>query len=166
MDLGAVEFGLDQEFVSNCSLSELDVKRISATARAESRNREKFYPPISTFRWWARRTVAVVEGVLEAYVKSRGQQKILVCDPFAGGGAVGLAAVIGGHKAYLQDINAWATSGLRLTPPVFAVAQAAKSSTSTRTEIIEPDPEDLDILFLAKRDMMTPPGDSFIYRIR
>lgn len=92
-------------------LRHLDTTSISEEAQRESRRREAYVPPVSTYRWWARRTVAVAGGVLDAIGRDHPGQ-ILICDPFAGGGTVGLAAALRGHKVYLQDANPWATRGL------------------------------------------------------
>ena len=38
--------------------------------------------------------------------------RLLIADPFAGGGTIPLAAAIRGHAVYAQDLNPWAASGL------------------------------------------------------
>jgi adenine-specific DNA methylase len=38
--------------------------------------------------------------------------RLVVADPFAGGGTLALAAALRGHRVYAQDINPWATLGL------------------------------------------------------
>jgi len=92
-------------------LRKLDTTDISARARGEARNREVHLPPVSTYRWWARRTEAVNGAIIEAVnVDQPGQ--LVVSDPFAGGGVIPLAAVMRGHCVYAQDLNPWAASGL------------------------------------------------------
>jgi putative DNA methylase len=93
-------------------LKGIDVDAVSERARIESRNREVHLPPISAFRWWARRTQAVNGAVLDAFGAMYGPRKLVV-DPFAGGGTIGLAVISRGHRAYVQDINPWAATGLR-----------------------------------------------------
>lgn len=94
-------------------LRHLDPQALSEEARRESRRREAHIPPVSSYRWWARRTVAIAGGVLDAISRDYPGQ-LVVCDPFAGGGTVGLAATMRGHSAYLQDVNPWATQGLSI----------------------------------------------------
>lgn len=92
-------------------LRRLDPDAISRRARKESRNREIHLPPVSTFRWWARRTGAVNYALVEAVEADR-ETPMLVADPFAGGGVIPLAAVTRGHQVYAQDLNPWAARGL------------------------------------------------------
>ena len=89
----------------------LDTTAVSRVAAKEVYARERTLPPISTFRWWARRTAAVTGGVLDAYARVR-PGDALVCDPFAGGGTVALESVRRGHRVHAQDIDPWATLGI------------------------------------------------------
>lgn len=93
-------------------LQRLDPAAISDAARKESRRRDAYLPPISTFRWWARRTEAVNGGILDAYVEDD-SSRLTVVDPFAGGGTIALAAAARNHQVLAQDINPWATLGLK-----------------------------------------------------
>ena len=95
-------------------LRHIDPHAVSRSARAETRNREVFLPPVSVFRWWARRTESVNGTVIDAFSAERGasDQQLLVVDPFAGGGVIPLAAILRGHNVYAQDINPWAAIGL------------------------------------------------------
>ena len=94
-------------------LRHIDAGAVSRAARAETRNREVYLPPVSVFRWWARRTEAVNGAVIDAVTAERGSDEpLLVVDPFAGGGVIPLAALIRGHRVYAQDINPWAAAGL------------------------------------------------------
>ncbi|MEU8419330.1 hypothetical protein AB0C15_00445 [Micromonospora sp. NPDC048835] len=92
-------------------LGGLDYLKVSAEARAESRNRELHLPPVSTYRWWARRTSAVNGAVIDAF-NAMMPGRLLVADMFAGGGVIPLAAVARGHQVYAQDLNPWPAAGL------------------------------------------------------
>jgi putative DNA methylase len=88
-----------------------DAAAASARAQVEVKRREAHLPPVSTYRWWARRTEAVFGGVLDAAATNR-PGRLVIADPFAGGGVISLAAALRGHQVYAQDINPWATRGL------------------------------------------------------
>ena len=92
-------------------LRHLDADAVSAAAKAESRNREVHLPPISTFRWWARRTESVNGAIIDAFSRDR-PDRLTIVDPFAGGGTIPLAAAIRGHRVYAQDLNPWAAAGM------------------------------------------------------
>src|ERR1035437_4962580 len=93
-------------------LRHLNAPEVSSGARQESRNREVFLPPVSVYRWWARRTQAVNRAVIEAFEKDLPGERFLVVDPFSGGGVIPLTAVQMGHRTYAQDLNPWAAHGL------------------------------------------------------
>lgn len=94
-------------------LRHLDADEISARAKIETRNREVHVPPISAYRWWARRTETINGAILDAVVRDADPKtRLLVVDPFAGGGVIPIAAVIRRHRAYAQDLNPWAARGL------------------------------------------------------
>lgn len=89
----------------------LDSEKVGAAAKAESRNREVHIPPVSTYRWWARRTNAVNGAIIDAFqIDFPG--RLLIADIFAGGGVIPLSAVIRGHQVYAQDLNPWSAAGL------------------------------------------------------
>jgi len=90
-------------------LRQVDWKQVDRHTRQQVRNREVHCPPISLFRWWARRPHALIRALLEAANLSRGQ---LVSDPFSGGGTVAIEAALSGAIVYAQDLNPWATWGL------------------------------------------------------
>lgn len=92
-------------------LRHLDTATVDAKARRETRNREVHLPPITAYRWWARRTEAINGAILDAFALDR-PGRLLVCDPFAGGGVIPLAARLRGHQVYAQDLNPWAAAGL------------------------------------------------------
>lgn len=93
------------------ALRHLDAEVVSSRVRREVRNREVHLPPISTYRWWARRTEAVNGAIIEA-VEADKPGRMVVSDPFSGGGVIPLAAIMRGHAVYAQDLNPWAASGL------------------------------------------------------
>ncbi len=84
---------------------------VSAAARAETRNREVHLPPVTAYRWWARRTESINGAILDALALDR-PGRLLVVDPFVGGSVIPLASVMRGHRTYAQDLNPWAVSGL------------------------------------------------------
>lgn len=92
-------------------LRHIDAEEVSARVRREVRNREIHLPPVSTYRWWARRTESVNGTIIDA-VSSDMPGRLVVSDPFAGGGIIPLAAVMRGHSVYAQDLNPWAANGL------------------------------------------------------
>jgi putative DNA methylase len=108
-------------------LRHLDPVAVSEAAKRESRNREVYLPPVSVYRWWARRTVAVNGSLVAAFLKDHPGRHV-VMDPFAGGGVIPLAALSHGQRLYAQDVNPWATLGLQtlLTlPDPGEIAEAA-----------------------------------------
>lgn len=111
-----------------CSvLRHLDVASINAAARLESRARQHYLPPITTYRWWARRTQAVTGALIDA-ANTDNPGRLLVADPFAGGGVIALSALLRGHRVYAQDINGWAAQSLATMlalPPADRLVAAA-----------------------------------------
>jgi len=92
-------------------LRHLDVEALNDAVRSEVRARQHHLPPVSVYRWWARRTESVTGAVIDAVgVDSPG--RLLIADPFAGGGVIALAGVLRGHRVYAQDVNPWAARGL------------------------------------------------------
>lgn len=92
-------------------LRHFNAEEVTVRVRREVRNREVHLPPVSTYRWWARRTEAVNGSIIDAVSVDR-PGRMVVSDPFAGGGVIPLAAVMRGHSVYAQDLNPWATVGL------------------------------------------------------
>ena len=120
-------------------LSHIDPATVSEQARAESRNREVHLPPISTYRWWARRTGAVTSALLQGATKTLGRKMLTVGDPFAGGGVIPLIALGQGHTMLASDINPWAAHGLEATlklPPPAAIAAAATRLTRRAAPLV------------------------------
>ena len=95
----------------NGCLHLLDESSISIASSAEAKRREAAIPPVSVFRWWARRTQAVVNAILQTY-ETTANTPLVIADPFSGGGTVPLAALRRGHSVYAQDLSPWAVSGL------------------------------------------------------
>jgi putative DNA methylase len=94
-------------------LSRIDPDAVSEEARRESRNREIHLPPLSTFRWWARRTGAVNRAVLRGASEALAKPHLDVLDPFAGGGTIPLVALQEGHRVQARDLNPWAAAGIK-----------------------------------------------------
>lgn len=94
----------------NVLLQRIDWSAVNRTTRRQVRNREVYCPPISLFRWWARRPHALAGAILEA---GNLKQQDLVSDPFSGGGTTTLEAAVRGYRVYAQDLNPWPTWGLR-----------------------------------------------------
>jgi putative DNA methylase len=108
-------------------LRHLNVATVNAAARAEARSRQTALPPITTYRWWARRTEAVTGALIDAAnIDQPG--RLVVADPFTGGGVIALAALLRGHQVYAQDINTWAAQNLTTMlslPPADCLEPAA-----------------------------------------
>lgn len=94
----------------NALLRRVNWSAVNRTTRHQVRNREVHCPPISLFRWWARRPHALAGALLEA---GNLKQQDLVSDPFSGGGTTTLEAAVRGYRVYAQDLNPWPTWGLR-----------------------------------------------------
>jgi putative DNA methylase len=92
-------------------LRHIDVPAVDNASRIEARSRQRHLPPVSAYRWWARRTEAVTGAVLDAVAKDV-PGRLVVADPFAGGGVIALAALLRGHQVYAQDVNPWAAASL------------------------------------------------------
>jgi len=93
-------------------LHHFDAEAVSVAAQRETRNREIHLPPISVYRWWARRTESVFGSLVLAAGTHLDRERLLIADPFAGGGVIPLVAVLHGHRVYAQDLNPWAALGL------------------------------------------------------
>ncbi len=93
-------------------LSKISWTDLAPKIRAETKNRECHQPLVSTYRWWARRPHALMGAILEAASESL-QNGGGIADPFSGGGTVAIEAVRRSLTVYAQDVNPWATWGLR-----------------------------------------------------
>ncbi len=98
-------------------LTELNWPEVEQLVRAQQRNREVHTPPISAFRWWARRSHALIGALLDE-AKDAAGGRLTVADPFSGGGTVAVEAARRELDVYAQDLHPWAVTGLRaaLTP--------------------------------------------------
>src|SRR6266571_4945160 len=98
-------------------LSKIPWTDVTREIRAETRNRECHQPLVSVYRWWARRPHALIGAVLDAAGESL-KKDALIADPFSGGGTVAIEATRRSLNVYAQDVNPWASWGLRvsLTP--------------------------------------------------
>lgn len=128
---------MDQQTPFPSPLRHLDIQAISDAARREARRRESALPPVSVFRWWARRTEAVVGGIVDAVGHDQ-TGRLIIADPFAGGGTIALVAATRGHRVFAQDVNPWSVQGLattfRLPPPrTLRAAQADLEDRLTPT---------------------------------
>ena len=110
-------------------LTFLDARSVDALSRKETRNREVYLPPVTVYRWWARRTAAVNGAILDSAAHHwPADKRALVADPMAGGGVIPLVALQRGHRVYAQDINPWAGYGMRVMlglPPTESLRLAA-----------------------------------------
>lgn len=89
-----------------------DPNAVRDAVTAETRARQSHLPPISVYRWWARRAETVTGALVDAVASSRPGERLLIADTFAGGGVIALAALLRGHQVYAQDVNPWAATGL------------------------------------------------------
>jgi putative DNA methylase len=90
----------------------LDTAGLRAEVHRETRARQHRVPPVSVYRWWARRTDSISGAIVDALAAQRPGQRLLIADPFSGGGVIALAAVVRGHRVYAQDVNPWAARSL------------------------------------------------------
>jgi len=118
-------------------LRHLDLSAISQAARVEARSRENHLPPVSVFRWWARRTESVVGAVVDAANLDR-PGRLVIADPFAGGGTIAFAAAQRGHTVYAQDVNPWAVAGLSaaMTLPSAHKLEQARSAIEVQASAL------------------------------
>ena len=98
-------------------LSRVRWRQLSGEMRAETKNRECFQPLVSIFRWWARRPHSLFGAILDSAATSL-KSTSLIADPFSGGGTVAIEGLRRSLSVYAQDVNPWASWGLRvsLTP--------------------------------------------------
>lgn len=95
---------------SSALLERVDWPDVNARVPHEQRNREVYVPPISLFRWWARRPHALIGSLIDAAC-SDGSIPTLA-DPFSGGGTVAIEAARRGLPIYAQDLHPWPIAGL------------------------------------------------------
>lgn len=102
----------DQRPLDEALLTHLDWPVVDARVRLQQRNREVHTPPISLFRWWARRPHALIGAILDS-ARELSTAPPVVSDPFSGGGTVAVEAARRGLDIYAQDLHPWAITGLR-----------------------------------------------------
>jgi len=90
----------------------VDWDALGQTVRTQQRNREIHTPLVSLYRWWARRSHALIGALLDAASEKSCSQRLVVSDPLSGGGTVAIEAVLRGHRVYAQDLHPWAVRGL------------------------------------------------------
>jgi adenine-specific DNA methylase len=90
---------------------DLDWTAIGKSVSRQQRNRETHSPTISAYRWWARRSHALIGSLVEAAAKVYGDN-LIISDPMSGGGTVAIEAARRGFTVVTQDINPWAQIGL------------------------------------------------------
>src|SRR6266536_5515614 len=95
-------------------LSKIPWPEVAREIRAETRNRECHQPLVSVYRWWARRPHALIGALLDAAGEYLAKDS-LIADPFSGGGTVAIEAVRRSLNVYAQDVNPWASWGLRVS---------------------------------------------------
>lgn len=93
-------------------VSRIDWADVEVRVRRQQRNREVHTPPISLYRWWARRSHALIGALLDVAAEASGQDSITVSDPFSGGGTVAVESLRRGFPTYAQDLHPWAVTGL------------------------------------------------------
>jgi putative DNA methylase len=98
--------------VGRLILKNVDWSHLSRAIRTEVRNREVHQPLVSMYRWWARRPFSLVSAILDAARISAQSQ---ISDPFSGGGTVAIEAARRGFRVYAQDLNPWASWGLKVS---------------------------------------------------
>ncbi len=91
----------------------MDWDSLERAVRSQQRNREKYTPVISLYRWWARRPHALIGSLVEAASHGLKNPSFTVSDPFSGGGTAAVEVVRKGFCLYAQDLHPWATYGLR-----------------------------------------------------
>jgi putative DNA methylase len=92
-------------------LRHIDISSVSKQVRRETRNREAHYPPVGVYRWWARRSASSFNAIIDAFSRDF-PGRTLIADPFAGGGVIPLAAILGNNCIYAQEVNPWAVEGM------------------------------------------------------
>lgn len=112
-----------------------DWPAIGELVRQQQRARESHTPTISAYRWWARRSHALIGELVDGASELFGADSV-ISDPMSGGGTVAIEAARRGLKVYAQDINPWATFSLStiLTPVDASAFNKAASELSASLE--------------------------------
>jgi len=119
-------------------LSGVDWATVDGEVRHQQRNRELHTPPISLFRWWARRPHALIGALLDSAVANgTASDPPTVGDPFSGGGTVAIEAARRGMPTYAQDLHPWAVSGLHAALDGLG-ADRLRAASDKLLELLEP----------------------------
>ena len=97
---------------SGCILSAVDWSVVNESVKREQKNRERYAPVVSVYRWWARRPHRLIGALLDAARTVSRSTTIKVADPFSGGGTVAFEAARRRMPVYAQDLYPWPTIGL------------------------------------------------------
>ena len=93
-------------------LANINWGEVNCLVAREQKNRERFTPVISAYRWWARRPHGLIRAIIDAAQKNRLSSTLRISDPFSGGGTVAFEAVRKGLPIYAQDLYPWPSLGL------------------------------------------------------
>lgn len=93
-------------------LARVDWDKVGKTVITQQYNRELHTPVVSLYRWWARRSHALIGEILDAALQVYGKKVLHVSDPFSGGGTVTFEAVRRSLPTYAQDLYPWPSTGL------------------------------------------------------
>jgi putative DNA methylase len=115
-------------------LTRVDWAAVEELVRIQQRNREVHTPPISLFRWWARRPHALVGALLDA-AQEIASEPLTVSDPFSGGGTVAVEAARRGFDVYAQDLHPWAINGLRSVLEEVAVDELEEAAAAVLSAV-------------------------------
>jgi hypothetical protein len=115
-------------------LTRVDWAAVEELMRIQQRNREVHTPPISLFRWWARRPHALVGALLDA-AQEIASEPLTVSDPFSGGGTVAVEAARRGFDVYAQDLHPWAINGLRSVLEEVAVDELEEAAAAVLSAV-------------------------------
>lgn len=100
--------GFTFRLASAPALAAVNWSALGPLAARQQRNREATAPTVSVYRWWARRSHAVIGALLDAAARPGD----VVSDPFSGGGTVAVEAARRGLAVVAQDLYPWAVKGL------------------------------------------------------
>jgi putative DNA methylase len=93
-------------------LSAIDWAKVNQAVEREQRNRERYAPVVSVYRWWARRPHSLIGAILDAAREVGKTDSVRVADPFSGGGTTAIEAARRHLPVYAQDLYPWPATGL------------------------------------------------------
>lgn len=109
-------------------LSAINWEEVNCSVAREQKNRERFTPFISMYRWWARRPHGLIRAILDAAVETKSSGDFRISDPFSGGGTVAFEAARKGLPIYAQDLYPWPTIGLAAALTYVPISQFKKAA--------------------------------------